>query len=98
VRAQGRPIERPDASGTFGQVSHALFPIDRGNRVQSWIPRRSPVNPPAGEVEDGSWSLLSGPLDPPQTADARAVHDPLRHRLVLVNGDNFHELWEMTLP
>ncbi len=45
----------------------------------------------------GAWSVLSGPLDPPQTASSRAIHDAVRHRMVLVNGADPTRLWELGL-
>jgi galactose oxidase-like protein len=96
--AQGTLGDPSVAAPSIGQERPAVMSHDDGHRIPDRSPGRGPSTPPSGAVEDGVWNLLSGPIDPPQTADARAIHDPRRHRMVLVNGDNLHELWELTLP
>ena len=51
-------------------------------------------------AEDGSavWTLLSGPVDPQPSWTARAIHDPARHRMVIVNGLNPGVMWVLSLP
>jgi hypothetical protein len=51
-------------------------------------------------ADDGSaiWTLLSGPVDPQPSWTARAIHDPIRHRLVIVNGLNPGVMWVLSLP
>ena len=49
---------------------------------------------------DGSavWALLSGPVDPQPTWDARAIHDPVRHEMLIVDGLNPGVMWILSLP
>lgn len=44
------------------------------------------------------WELLAGPLDPPPMHGHVAVHDPIRRRLLMINGDRPDELWSLSLP
>ncbi len=54
----------------------------------------------AARAQDGSaaWTLLSGPVDPQPTWDARALHDPARHRMLIVDGLNPGVIWLLSLP
>ncbi len=44
------------------------------------------------------WQLLAGPVDPPPMYGHVALHDPVRHRMVFVNGARAGELWCLSLP
>lgn len=50
-----------------------------------------------GQVPGAAWSMLSGPLDPQPTWQPRAIHDPIRHRMVIVDGLNPGVLWTLSL-
>jgi hypothetical protein len=73
---------------------HAASPRDSVDILRR---RGHPGPRPPGAVIDGEWSLLSGPLDPPRTAAGVLVHDARKHVLVLVNGNDFHELWALSV-
>lgn len=44
------------------------------------------------------WDTLSGPLDVPSFENARAIHDPVRHRMVSLVGGNPGQMWVLSLP
>jgi galactose oxidase-like protein len=46
---------------------------------------------------NGVWQMLSGPIDPPQAAGHQLIHDPLRHRMVMIIGSDVHEMWTLSL-
>jgi hypothetical protein len=43
------------------------------------------------------WDTLSGPLDVPSFWNARAIHDPVRHRMVVLVGGNPGQMWTLSL-
>lgn len=45
-----------------------------------------------------SWERLAGPLDPPPASGHQVIHDPLRHRLLLLDVGALDVLWSMSLP
>ncbi len=75
-------------------TSHAASPRDSVDILRR---RGHRTPPPPGATMDGVWSLLSGPLDPPRAKAGVLVHDARKHVLVLVSGDDFHEVWTLSL-
>jgi len=53
--------------------------------------------PPAGEL-DGSWREVAGPFDSPAVNRAPVVYDSRRHRMLLMDGDDFAVQWSLSLP
>lgn len=51
----------------------------------------------AASPGDGTWELLSGPVDPPAGYRPHAVHDPVRHRLVLLDDAYPSRIWVLPL-
>lgn len=47
---------------------------------------------------DATWERLAGPLDPPPAVGHQVLHDPLRHRLLLIDSGTMDVLWVMSLP
>src|SRR5882672_5756711 len=45
-----------------------------------------------------AWERLAGPLDPPPASAHQVVHDPLRHRMLLLDMGALDVLWSMSLP
>jgi hypothetical protein len=63
-------------------------------------PLEHAVAAPAALAADWAapWDTLSGPLDVPSFDYPRAIHDPLRHRIVALAAGNPTEMWVMPLP
>jgi len=47
---------------------------------------------------DASWERIAGPLDPPPAVGHQLIHDPLRHRMLLLDSGPLDALWVMSLP
>ena len=54
--------------------------------------------PPQGTSLDGTWQPIAGPFDPPAVNRAPVVRDSRRHRMLLVDGEDFAALWSLSLP
>jgi len=52
----------------------------------------------AAQGADATWERLTGPIDPPPAREHQIVHDPVRHRMLLLDGGLQDELWELPLP
>ena len=47
---------------------------------------------------DAEWRMLAGPFDPQPSWEPRAIHDQIRHRMLIVDGLKPDVLWTLTLP
>lgn len=56
------------------------------------------ATPAAAQEWAAPWDTLSGPLDVPSFWNARAIHDPVRHRMVALVGGNPGQVWTLSLP
>src|SRR5205814_1310655 len=52
----------------------------------------------SAQATDATWERLAGPVDPPPAVGHQVVHDPLRHRMLLINRGTMDVLWVMSLP
>ena len=50
------------------------------------------------DLRHPTWLMLAGPLDPQPAWGHRAIHDPVRHRMVIVDGQALDRVWVLALP
>ena len=56
------------------------------------------ATPALAHAADATWERVVGPLDPPPALGQQLVRDPLRHRMLLLNGGTLDVMWAMSLP